>query len=187
MSWQEAIVLEGEEHVVHSWEGGYEKPYKSMDGDFQLVTLRGHRGRKYREKEETKRKKGVLVLTNRRLLWFEKRGLIGKSHHVLFEVFLRSLKGISMGGRLSKYVSITDENREYRFHLKGIGKKELEPFKDMILRQAEKLKETNAMKSPVFQKEVITKEIVMIPCDYCKTLMPQTSTFCPNCGSRRKG
>lgn len=186
MSWQKAIILGQGEQVVHSWEGDYEKPYKSMKGDYQLVTLGGHRGRKYREKEETKRKKGVLVLTNQRLLWFEQRGLFGKSYHTLFEVFLRTLKGISMGGRLRKYVSITDEKEEYRFHLKGIGEKELEPFKDMILRQVEKLKETNAMKSPVFQKEVITKEIVMIPCDYCKALTPQTSTFCPNCGARRK-
>jgi len=36
------------------------------------------------------------------------------------------------------------------------------------------------------EKEVITKEIVMIKCDYCDALMPQTATFCPNCGARRK-
>jgi len=35
------------------------------------------------------------------------------------------------------------------------------------------------------EKEVI-KEVVMIPCQYCRGLMPQTSTFCPNCGARRK-
>jgi len=182
MSWQNAIVLKEGEQVVHSWEGCYEKTYKTMDGDFQLVTLGGHRGRRYREKEKAKPSNGVLVLTNRKLLWLEKRGLIGKSYHVLFEVPLTTLKGISMGGSLRKYVSVTDEKREYKFHLKGIREKELEPFKDMILRQAEKLKE-----SPVIQKEVITKEVVMMPCDYCKALMPQTSTFCPNCGARRKG
>lgn len=179
MSWQQAIILEKEEHVVHSWEGDYEKPYKSMKGD--------HRRRKYIEKEETKRKKGILVLTNLRILWFERRGFIGKSYHALFEIYLRSLKGISMGGRLHKYVSITDENTEYRFHLNGVGKKELETFKDMILRQAEKIKEKVAMTSPTYQKEVIIKEVVMMPCDYCKALMPQTSVFCPSCGARRKG
>lgn len=185
MSWQQAIILDRAEQVVHSWEGNYEKPYKTMKGDYQLVTLKGHRGRKYREKEETKRKKGVLVLTNRRILWFERRGLIGKSYHVLFEIYLKSLKGVSMGGRLSKYVSITDENMEYRFHLNGIGKKELDPFKDMIIRQAEKVKEVATLTSPIHQKEIITKEVVMIPCEYCKALMPQTSSFCPNCGARR--
>lgn len=174
MSWQQALILEKVEHVVHSWEGDYEKPYKIMTGD--------PRGRNYREKEATKRKKGILVLTNHRILWFERRGLIGKSYHALFEIYLRSLKGISMGGVMSKYISITDEKMEYRFHLKGVGKKELEPFKDMILRQAEKIKEKE---SPIYQKETITKEVVMIPCAYCKALMPQTSIFCPVCGAKR--
>jgi len=40
--------------------------------------------------------------------------------------------------------------------------------------------------SVIREREVITKEVVMIPCDYCGSLMPQTSTFCPNCGARRK-
>ena len=35
------------------------------------------------------------------------------------------------------------------------------------------------------EKEVI-KEVVMIPCKHCGGLMPQTSTFCPNCGARRE-
>jgi len=36
-------------------------------------------------------------------------------------------------------------------------------------------------------KETIVKEVVMIPCSYCRGLMPQTSVFCPECGGRRKG
>ncbi len=36
-------------------------------------------------------------------------------------------------------------------------------------------------------KETIVKELVMIPCAFCRSLMPQTSTFCPNCGARRRG
>jgi hypothetical protein len=36
-------------------------------------------------------------------------------------------------------------------------------------------------------KETITKEVVLIPCAFCGGLMPQTATFCPNCGARRKG
>jgi len=34
-------------------------------------------------------------------------------------------------------------------------------------------------------REVI-KELVLIPCSYCSSLMPQTSVFCPNCGARRR-
>lgn len=35
------------------------------------------------------------------------------------------------------------------------------------------------------EKETI-KEIVMIPCQYCGTLMPQTALFCSTCGAGRK-
>ncbi len=38
---------------------------------------------------------------------------------------------------------------------------------------------------PTVIREII-KEVVMIPCQYCRSLMPQTSTFCPNCGAKRK-
>ena len=36
------------------------------------------------------------------------------------------------------------------------------------------------------KEKVIVKEVVMLPCKYCGSLMPQTSTFCPHCGARRK-
>jgi rubrerythrin len=35
-------------------------------------------------------------------------------------------------------------------------------------------------------KEIIVKEIVMVPCQYCGGLMPTTATQCPNCKSPRK-
>ena len=35
-------------------------------------------------------------------------------------------------------------------------------------------------------KEVIVKEVVMVPCQYCGGLMPATATQCPNCKSPRK-
>ena len=39
----------------------------------------------------------------------------------------------------------------------------------------------------MLKETTIVKELVMIPCKYCKGLMPQTSTFCPTCGAQRKG
>jgi hypothetical protein len=39
---------------------------------------------------------------------------------------------------------------------------------------------------PAPEREVITREVVMIKCEYCGGLMLQTSTFCPNCGARRQ-
>ncbi len=35
-------------------------------------------------------------------------------------------------------------------------------------------------------REVIVKEVVMVPCVYCGGFMPQTSVFCPSCGAPRK-
>ena len=37
--------------------------------------------------------------------------------------------------------------------------------------------------APVAVKE---KEVVMVPCEYCESLMPETATSCPNCGAPRK-
>jgi len=39
--------------------------------------------------------------------------------------------------------------------------------------------------APTVVKEIV-KEVVMIPCEYCGTLFPQTATSCPNCGAARK-
>ncbi len=43
----------------------------------------------------------------------------------------------------------------------------------------------SASGNTVHEKEII-KEIVMIPCQYCGALIPQTSLFCNNCGAQRK-
>jgi hypothetical protein len=39
--------------------------------------------------------------------------------------------------------------------------------------------------APAIMKE-IQRAVVLIPCPYCSSLMPQASIFCPNCGARRK-
>ncbi len=39
---------------------------------------------------------------------------------------------------------------------------------------------------PAGPRGVKEKEVVMIPCEYCETLMPETSSSCPNCGAPRK-
>ena len=41
--------------------------------------------------------------------------------------------------------------------------------------------------SPVIREKEIVREVVMIPCKYCGTLMVQTETVCPNCGAKRTG
>jgi hypothetical protein len=44
---------------------------------------------------------------------------------------------------------------------------------------------TQPSAAPIIKEKEIIREVVMIPCKYCGTLMPQTSTICPNCGARR--
>ena len=52
---------------------------------------------------------------------------------------------------------------------------------ELALAQLEKLVPQKETK----EKEII-KEIAMIPCQYCGSLIPQTSLFCNNCGAGRK-
>jgi len=41
--------------------------------------------------------------------------------------------------------------------------------------------------SPVTEIQVVeAPEVVMMPCEYCGTLMPETTLTCPNCGAKRK-
>ena len=32
----------------------------------------------------------------------------------------------------------------------------------------------------------VEREIVLVPCGYCGSLMPQAAILCPNCGARKK-
>jgi len=47
-------------------------------------------------------------------------------------------------------------------------------------------REGQATAPPEFAEKEVIKEIVLVPCAYCGSLMPQTSTVCPHCGATRK-
>lgn len=38
----------------------------------------------------------------------------------------------------------------------------------------------------VITEKIVEREVVMIPCQYCGSLFPQTTTTCPKCGAQRK-
>lgn len=42
-----------------------------------------------------------------------------------------------------------------------------------------------AMERLNMEKERARKEVLMVPCQYCGGMMPQSSTFCPNCKAQR--
>jgi len=175
MSWQKSIVLNEGEHVLHSWDGNCERQHKAV--------VKAFIGHKTVQAKEIHR--GTLVLTNQRMLWFERRGFLSKVMRSSFDIDLLSLQGIAIGGKISTWISITDKESEYIFHLGNVGKKEAEPFRDMIYRQIENLKQPRKGDRTIREKETITKEVVMIPCKYCGALMPQTSLFCNNCGAKK--
>jgi len=106
------LVLEKGEEILISWDGNVETIGKA-------VITKGTLIKRHKVVEAKERKKGTLVLTNRRLLWVTKRGIFGKSYHVTHEVPLEEVKGVSSGGTISKYVSILSPENEYRFHLLG--------------------------------------------------------------------
>ncbi len=46
--------------------------------------------------------------------------------------------------------------------------------------------ELQVIRSAAGSGAVKEKEIEMVPCEYCGSLMPETATSCPNCGAPRK-
>ena len=46
--------------------------------------------------------------------------------------------------------------------------------------------ELQVIRPAVAPAAVKEKEVVMIPCEYCGSMMPETATSCPNCGAPRK-
>jgi len=76
---------------------------------------------------------------------------------------------------------ISELTKTARFRLSALSKA---IYDELSAMHATKV---NPQNSTTTVKETIVKEVVMIPCSYCKGLMPQTSVFCPECGARRKG
>jgi len=45
---------------------------------------------------------------------------------------------------------------------------------------------TSNQDEKVIKEKITVKEIIMVPCVYCGSLMPQTGMFCSTCGAGRK-
>ncbi len=136
--------------------------------------------------EEGDPTKYEFYITNMRLILYGRRGLLLKREHMISErlpdiehISYRESGFIKRGQVLiettGKKLNISGKPH----NLKAIYK-ELQKYIKPAEEEIEKLvpvKET---------KEIITKEVVMLPCEFCGTLMLQTATFCPNCGARKK-
>jgi ribosomal protein S27AE len=133
----------------------------------------------------TKKTVGILALTSRRLVFFEERGIFDHSHHLLFTLSLEHVVGISMGGAILKYVSISDSSGEYVFHLltpSVANENELNEFKRAIYEQV------NARKHELDAEK--KKERVHIVLDFSflrsyieKGGLALQKVSCPECGA----
>lgn len=169
--WESSIIFEKGEKVISSWRGDRELREKVViDGSLT---------------EKTKNIQGILVLTNQRLIFLEEHGVFRKSYHQNLVIPLEKIGAISMGGFLSPFVSISSGTETYIFHIQGIGKKEFEPFRQLIVEQFRKRKEEIEAEK---KKERVH---LMIDFSFIKDYMRQggliLQTFkCPSCGAPLK-
>ncbi len=178
MSWQKAIILNPNEQVLQSWDGNCEHHQKTIIQQRVAVMFKTNKVIDAKHNDS-----GTLVLTNQRLIWFERTGTFSRAMSASNQIDLLSIQGVQVGGALIKWVSITDMQSENIFHLKNC---DFTSIRVLIIRQMNSIRQLQQTPQIAVQRETITKEVVMISCKYCQGLMPQTSIFCPNCGAQRK-
>jgi hypothetical protein len=131
MSWEQSIYFEKGEKLVGYREGNRETVEKTV--------VHGQYGRSVQNVKT--RKKGILAVTNQRILFLEAHGVFEKSYHQVLTIPLEKLGGISVGGTLIPFVSIADDSQNYIFHLEGIGKEEFPAFRQKIMICCQKRRE----------------------------------------------
>ena len=132
-------------------------------------------------------------VTNQRVILFATRGMLFKRDHIISraiteisEIAYKEKGLIKMG-----HLIIRSEKGNLEFKGKPDVVKEITKLLQNKL-ETVKSKERPLqsvqvnVQSPTLQKEVVTKEVVMLPCEYCQGLMPQTAVFCPNCGAQKR-
>jgi LSD1 subclass zinc finger protein len=184
--WRDALLLDDGELVQTSWHGDHSiEEMAVVNGRNQMVEVRKH---------------GFLVLTSRKLVFMEERGVFNKSYHLDCGIQLESIEGISMGGLLMKYVSIGSAVGENKFHVDGVDAKTFETYKEAIMSQIglrkqeieqEKARESvQAMLDFSFLREYMTKggiSVEAVKCPQCRAplTMPENGSFvkCNYCGA----
>jgi len=127
-----------------------------------------------------------LYLTDKRLIFFKQTGLFLNRDNIISER-LPDIQTMSYKekGLVFKTGMVSIETAYKTFSFEGNPanikliflelQKFIQPKHDEMLVKEKEVKE----------KEVV-REVVLVPCQYCGSLMPQNSLFCPNCGARRK-
>lgn len=127
--WGAALLLQNGESVTRYWYADREIG--------QMATVNGRR------RMVKQRIKGYLVLTTQRLAFVRERGILGKSYHIDLSFPIDKLSGLSMGGLVMKYVSISDSGGEQVFHVSGVGDEpQFASFRALIQEQLAKRQQT---------------------------------------------
>jgi ribosomal protein S27AE len=131
------------------------------------------------------RTRGMLVLTNQRLLFLSQHGLFGKSYHQTWAISLAEIHGISMGGTLRPFVSIAGERAAlYVFHVDKVGKNEFDPLRSLITEQARKrVEEIEAEKKKERVQVQIVVDFSMLKEYMEKGGLVLQNTKCPECNA----
>jgi len=169
MSWQDSLILEESENTISDWKGDYEA--------VERVVEKKSFGRK-KITQAKKRLKGYLVLTNQKIVFLQEHGLFGKSYHQTLSIPLENIQGISQGGSVSKFISITDREGTSVFHLPV----KFDTFRNLIMN-------TKAQRKQELEK-LRRKERVHIVLDFSsvkeymdKGGLKLQSVRCPECNA----
>lgn len=170
-NWKSSLILEEGEELITHWKGDYEIRER-------VVTASG-------VTDVKKNILGILVLTNRRLIFLEEHGLIKKSYHQVLTIPLEKIESISLGGILIPFVSISDGVKTHIFHLVGVGKEKFGSFRQLIIEQRRKRKEE------IEAEKKRERIYVMIDFSFIKDYLERggliLQTFkCPSCGAPLK-
>lgn len=172
VSLKKALILEKNEKILDFWEGDHEAR--------MTVTEDTWLGKKPKTVKQTK--KGILVLTNRKLVWIEQRGIFGKSYHPLITIPLENLRGITMEGAIFKYVSISDAQGEHIFHFPFsiTNENQLSDFKEIVFNQV------NARKQELEAEKRRERVHVLVDFSFLKNYMKKGGLVmqtikCPEC------
>jgi hypothetical protein len=76
-------------------------------------------------------------------------------------------------------------DRKVTWTIKGVVAVDNRP--DIVTKTCEIQVIAPAAQPTVIKEKEIVRQVVMIPCKYCSSLMEQTVTVCPNCGAKRTG
>jgi len=127
-------------------------------------------------------KKGFLVLTNQRILFACKLGLLAKDYAVAYTSNLEDVTSVAPGkfGFNQKLV-IFSKGGDHRDFIKP-GLHFFGSFmNDAITKRKKELRDQASGQAVVKEKEV--RVVVKIPCRFCGTLNDQLSTKCVSCGA----